>query len=1671
YQPQQLTGTSHVVPSGKLVAGEKYRWNMQAHNNCDWSAISNTRYFQTAGAPPSAPTITSPGASTEPSQTINTLTPTLQWSDVANADYYAIAISEYPYGATYRIYNLQKVYGTSHQVPTGYLFNGKKYRWQMQAYNSAGWSNYSNILYFQIPSPTVTLTLYIHEGSADGPVLSGVQVTGKDGGDNSFNQTTNVSGYVTITGVSGTWQFTASKSGYQTATWSNEITKTQTRYVCLVKSTPGRLISISSPWENFGNVTVGQPRDEIITIANESSSTENLTGSLAISGECFSIVSGDGSFNLSPGQSRQVTVRFSPTSAKSYPGQLSITHNATNQTSPLNISLSGVGASISPNQPPIAVIDSPLESKSGELIIFDASRSYDPDGNIDFYEWDLNNDGLFEEFTIFPVAKCQWNKAGTYTVALRVKDNRDAKSETTKRTVVIKDSVWDKVGDFSEDIWPWGEKVKKIEDNELSEIKQRLGIDGWLPSTGFHWATNYDLKEALNWEIDSEKVPGLTYGIYILNAIKETDMMKDILTQEYKRRYSEYFSNWLELNTGWSGVAKFVPNFVFKQTLLNVTGKITPVGGNMLSLALTSAELGELLVPLKKLYLYNTLWSYLDNRRNSESHENAWENANSDPVAGNYIEALYKIKLLNVEKYRKIKELFNDLWNTYEQFLTNEYPYLKEEAIQEELRSVFLSALKKYRLPDRYKVTMKSPCELRIYDSQGQITGLVNGEIREEVSNSVYDEENKVVMTFFPIGSYRYEVVGTGLGIYGLTAISVTEGTATAFTATNIPTSANAVHQYTIDWDILSQGGIGTTIQIDSEGDGNFEKSISSGNELNGLPDEIPPAVTITSPNLGNNTTVSQSPITISGTTSDTGSGVTTISISTGQENTGDTVNFSFLVELEPDTNTFIVTATDNAGNTGTDTIAIIYNAAPIFSPIGDQVVNEGDTLTFVVTASDSNSQDHLTYSASNLPEGANFDTSTQVFTWVTDYDDSGVYANVAFTVNDGRGGSDSETISITVGDVNRPPVLTPIGNKSVNEGDTLTFEVTASDSDTGDTISYTAQQSLPDGATFGNPTFTWTPGYDQAGTYPVTFIATDTQGDSDSETITITVNNINLPPVLDHIADITVNEGQTITIPPTASDPDGDSLTFSYSDWMSADTYTTTYDDAGTYTVIVTVSDGELSDSQAVTITVNNVNRCPILAEIGNRSVNEGSLLTIDLTCSDSDNDPLVFSIEGLPAGATFIDNGDTTATFSWTPGYGNSANYEVSFAVSDGACTDQEDIIISVGDVNRPPVLDLIADITVNEGQTITIAPTASDPDGDSLTFSYSDWMNSSTYTTDYDDAGTHTVIITVSDGDLSDSQEVTIVVNNTNRPPVLASIGNKSVNEGDVLAFEVIASDSDTGDPLSYTAQPLPDGASFGNPAFTWTPGYDQAGTYPVTFIATDNYGGSDSEIIIITVNNVNRPPVLNPIVNIIINEGQTVTITPTASDPDGDSLTFSCSGWMNSSAYTTTYNDAGTHTVIVAVSDGELSDSQEVTVIVNNVNRPPVLAPIGNKSVNEGDSLTFELTASDSDTEDTISYTARPLPTGASFGNPTFTWTPGYNQAGTYPVTFIATDTQGDSDSETIIITVNNINRCPILAEIENKTINEGQTLTFSVTASDSDNDPLVFSPGALPEGAN
>jgi hypothetical protein len=130
------------------------------------------------------------------------------------------------------------------------------------------------------------------------------------------------------------------------------------------------------------------------------------------------------------------------------------------------------------------------------------------------------------------------------------------------------------------------------------------------------------------------------------------------------------------------------------------------------------------------------------------------------------------------------------------------------------------------------RIKLYSPAELYVYDSEERATGIIDSEVRNEIPSSLYDEENETITILFPSDTYRYEVAGTDAGTYRLEITSVENGEAISFMATDIPTTPNEVHEYIVDWDVLSQSGDGVTLQIDTDGDGEFEQTVTSDSEL-----------------------------------------------------------------------------------------------------------------------------------------------------------------------------------------------------------------------------------------------------------------------------------------------------------------------------------------------------------------------------------------------------------------------------------------------------------------------------------------------------------------------------------------------------------------------------------------------------------------------------------------------------------------------------------------------------------------------------------------------------------------------------------------------------------------------------------------------------------------------
>ncbi len=293
--------------------------------------------------------------------------------------------------------------------------------------------------------------------------------------------------------------------------------------------------------------------------------------------------------------------------------------------------------------------------------------------------------------------------------------------------------------------------------------------------------------------------------------------------------------------------------------------------------------------------------------------------------------------------------------------------------------------------------------------------------------------------------------------------------------------------------------------------------------------------------------------------------------------------------------------------------------------------------------------------------------------------------------------------------------------------------------------------------------------------------------------------------------------------------------------------------------------------------------------------------------------------------------------------PAYSTAADITGSprDAAPDAGCYEYSEVIGG----NHAPVLALIGSKTATVGQSLTFQVSAQDADGDPLTYSISGDLPANatfsqqtfTWTPASDQIGVSEVTFTVSDGQREDFETVTIVVGRPNTAPMFVPVGEQSVQEDEPLNLTLVATDAD-GDAITYSASNVPAGAVLTGQVFSWTPSYQQAGSYEVTFVADDGQA-QDSQVVTITVVNVNRPPILTAIGDRSIDASNTLSLTLSATDPDGDGLTYSAAGLPSGADltgqafnWTPASGQSGSYEITFVASDGQLTDSETVTVMV-------------------------------------------------------------------------------------------------------------------------------------------
>ena len=616
-------------------------------------------------------------------------------------------------------------------------------------------------------------------------------------------------------------------------------------------------------------------------------------------------------------------------------------------------------------------------------------------------------------------------------------------------------------------------------------------------------------------------------------------------------------------------------------------------------------------------------------------------------------------------------------------------------------------------------------------------------------------------------------------------------------------------------------------------------------------------------------------------------------------------------------------------------------------------------------------------------PAGATIGYRTGKFNWTPSNGQEGDWL-ITVRVTDRLGAVDYETITVTVtgGAGNRPPVLSAIGNKTVNEGSTLTFTATASDPDSGQTLTYSLDAGAPSGASINasSGAFSWTPAEAQGpGSYPITVRVTDngTPGSNDWETITVSVSEVNTAPVLATIANQTVNEGATVSVTASATDADVPANTLTYSldpgapagmtinASSGAISWTTTEANGpGTYSVTVRAKDNGtplLSSTKTFTVTVNEVNTAPVVT--ANTTFTTVTNFASFEGFSDGTYNGTVMFHQPSYSGSTssYLDTSNNTTSVEATFPAGNISSRALwaSFSFKSGTVNPWLRLLtFNASTLPNPCIsLDHRLRFDVYTDKSLKVALGARETG------------TGASYGADGGSTGPIEFV------------GVSGVAGSTPIPTRTVAAGAWTTLEFNMRAEGVA---SFTGNGILATGK-----GALEHLALVPNGGM---GAYNVYF---DNFS-------VVTVTS-----------NFVVNPGETVTFTNTATDADvpAQTITFSLDAGApagaeidpNTGVFTWTPDNAqwGTNVVTIRATDngtGSLSSTTTISIVVNKVNTPPRLGAFPQQSIEatSGETITLTATAEDDDVPaDTLTFSLQgTVPSGAAIDPVTgvFTWTP-------------------------------------------------------------------------------
>ncbi len=500
--------------------------------------------------------------------------------------------------------------------------------------------------------------------------------------------------------------------------------------------------------------------------------------------------------------------------------------------------------------------------------------------------------------------------------------------------------------------------------------------------------------------------------------------------------------------------------------------------------------------------------------------------------------------------------------------------------------------------------------------------------------------------------------------------------------------------------------------------------------------------------------------------------------------------------------------------------------------------------------------------------------------------------------------------------------------------------------------------------------------------------------------------------------------------------------------------------------------------DFTSATVLANNP---PVADANGPYTVNEGASITLDGSASsDPDSNPITYAWD-LDNDGQFDDATGPTPTFDAATL--DDGTYTIGLKVSDSLLEDTITTTVTV--TNVAPAVNAGADTTINEGDTFTRSSSFTDPgsnDSWTATVNYGDGTGDQPLALNPDksfnlshtspDNGVFTVTVTVTDDDGgSGSDSLTLTVGNVT--PVVGAGADATIDEGNT--FTRSGSFTDPGNDSWIATVDYGDGTGDQplalNPdkSFNLNHTLPNNGVFTVTITVTDDDGGSGSDSLILTVNDLKPTAALSG--DTPLNEGQAgnYDASGSSSSPDAiigyewdwsyDGSLFQPSGDIGATQ-PHTWMDNGIYTVAVRVTDDD--GSTDIATLVVNVNGVgPVAQLSGNITLDEGQTGNYDASGSFSNPGSIVGYEwdwnyngSSFSPSGDSGAIRSHTWL----DNGIYTVAVRVTDDDGSTDIATLAVTVNDLGPTAVLSG--STSLDAGQAGSYDASSSSSSPDAII-----------